>query len=86
MIGSGPWTTLAGDANADIMRTIIDCARERVRRDARTVIGKVKAHREENVRLLYWGQTLVRGACTCQLAKEKRKKSERARERENKNL
>ena len=35
-IGSGPRTTLAGDANADIMMTIIECVRERVLRGART--------------------------------------------------
>jgi hypothetical protein len=31
-IGSGPRTTLAGDANADIMTTIVECVRERVMR------------------------------------------------------
>jgi hypothetical protein len=46
-IGSGPRTTLAGDANADIMKTIIECVRERVIRGARTFIVKVKAHRGE---------------------------------------
>jgi ribonuclease HI len=45
-IGRGPRTTLAGDANADIMKTIIDCLRERVLRGARTMV-KVKAHRGE---------------------------------------
>ncbi len=44
-IGSGPRTTLAGDANADIMTTIIECVRERVLRGARTFIVKVKASR-----------------------------------------
>ena len=42
-IGSGPRTTLAGDANADIMKTIIVCVRERVIRGARTFMVKVKA-------------------------------------------
>ena len=46
-IGSGPRTTLACDANADIMKTIIKCVRERVLRGARTFIVKVKAHRGE---------------------------------------
>jgi ribonuclease HI len=46
-IGSGPRTTLAGDANADIMKTIIKCVRERVIRGARTFMVKVKAHRGE---------------------------------------
>jgi ribonuclease HI len=46
-IGSGPRTTLAGDANADIMKTIIECVRERVIRGARTFMVKVKAHRGE---------------------------------------
>jgi hypothetical protein len=40
LIGSGPRTTLAGDANADIMKTIIECERERVIRGAK--------HTEEN--------------------------------------
>jgi len=44
-IGSGPRTTLAGDANADIMKTIIECVRERVIRGARPFMVKVKAHR-----------------------------------------
>jgi hypothetical protein len=43
-IGSGPRTTLAGDANADIMKTIIECVRERVIRGARTFMIKVKTH------------------------------------------
>jgi hypothetical protein len=30
LIGSSPRTTLAGDANADIMKTIIECVKERV--------------------------------------------------------
>ena len=46
-IGSGPRTTLAGDANADIMTTIIGCVRERVLRGARTFMVKIKAHRGE---------------------------------------
>jgi hypothetical protein len=46
-IGSGPRTTLAGDANADIMKTIIECVRERVTRGARTFMVKVKVHRGE---------------------------------------
>ena len=46
-IGSGPRTTLAGDANADIMTTIIECLRERVLRGARTFMVKIKAHRGE---------------------------------------
>ena len=41
--GSGPRTTLAGDANADIMTTIVECVRERVMRSAHMV----KAHRGE---------------------------------------
>jgi hypothetical protein len=46
-IGSGPRTTLAGDANADIMKTIIECVRERVLQGTRTFMVKVKAHRGE---------------------------------------
>jgi ribonuclease HI len=46
-IGSGPRTTLAGDANVDIMASIIECIRERVLRGARTFLVKVKAHRGE---------------------------------------
>ena len=46
-IGSGPRTTLAGDANADIMMTIIQCVRARVLRGARTFMIKIKAHRGE---------------------------------------
>jgi hypothetical protein len=45
--GSGPRTTLAGDANTDIMTSIIECVRERVLRGARTFLIKVKAHRGE---------------------------------------
>ena len=45
--GSGPRTTLAGDANADIMTTIVECVRERVIRGSRTFMVKVKAHRGE---------------------------------------
>jgi hypothetical protein len=43
----GPRTTLAGDANANIMKKIIECVRERVLRGARTFMVKVKAHRGE---------------------------------------
>ena len=46
-IGRGPRTTLAGDANADIMKTIIECLRERVIQGARTFMVKVKTHRGE---------------------------------------
>ena len=46
-VGIGPRTTLKGDANADIMKTIIECVRERVIRGARTFMVKVKAHRGE---------------------------------------
>ena len=46
-IGSGPRTTLAGDANADIMISIIEHVRERVQKGARTFMIKVKAHRGE---------------------------------------
>jgi hypothetical protein len=46
-IGRGPRTTLAGDANADIMKTIIECLRARVIRGARTFMVKIKAHRGE---------------------------------------
>jgi ribonuclease HI len=46
-IGSGPRTTLAGDANADIMTSIIECVRERVQKGARTFMVKIKAHRGE---------------------------------------
>jgi hypothetical protein len=47
VIGSGPRTTLAGDANVDIMTSIIECIRERVLRVACTFLVKVKAHRGE---------------------------------------
>ena len=52
LVGSGPRTTLTGDANADIMTTVVECVRERVMRGARTFMVKVKAHRGEplNVR------------------------------------
>jgi hypothetical protein len=40
---------LAGDANADIMMTIIECVRARVLRGARTFMIKIKAHTEENL-------------------------------------
>jgi ribonuclease HI len=46
-IASGPRTTLAGDANADIMTSIIECVRARVLRGARTFMVKVKEHRGE---------------------------------------
>ncbi len=46
-IGRGVRATLAGDANADIMTSIIECVRERVLRGARTFLVKVKAHRGE---------------------------------------
>jgi hypothetical protein len=38
---------LTGDANSDIMTSIIECVRERVLRGARTFMIKVKAHRGE---------------------------------------
>jgi ribonuclease HI len=44
-IGSGPRTTLAGDANADIVTSIIERVRARVLQGARTFMIKVKAHR-----------------------------------------
>ena len=46
-IGSCPHTTLAGDANADIMISIIERIRERVQKGACTFMIKVKAHRGE---------------------------------------
>jgi hypothetical protein len=46
-IGSGSRTTLAGDAYADIMISIIERVRERVQKGARTFMIKVKAHRGE---------------------------------------
>jgi ribonuclease HI len=46
-IGSGPRTTFAGDANADVMTSIIERERERVLRGARAFLVKVKAHRGE---------------------------------------
>jgi hypothetical protein len=46
-IVSGPRTTLAGDANDDIMTAIVECVRERVIRGARTFMVKVKVHRGE---------------------------------------
>jgi len=46
-IGRGLRTTLAGDANADIMKPIIECLRERVIRGARIFMVKVKTHRGE---------------------------------------
>jgi ribonuclease HI len=46
-IGRGPRTTLVGDANADIMKTIIECLRARALRGERTFMVKVKAHRGE---------------------------------------
>ena len=47
-IGSGPRTTLAGDANADIMTSIVECVRERVLKGARTFMSKSK-HIEESL-------------------------------------
>ena len=44
-IGSGPRTTLAGDANADIVASIVDRVRARVLQGACTFMVKVKAHR-----------------------------------------
>lgn len=46
-IGQGPRATLAGDANADIMRVIVDEIRERTICGARTFFVKIKAHRGE---------------------------------------
>jgi ribonuclease HI len=46
-IGRGLRTTLAGDANADIMKMIIECLRARVMRGVRKFIVKIKAHRGE---------------------------------------
>ena len=46
-IGSGPRTTLAGDANADIVASIVERVRARVLQGACTFIVKVKAHRGE---------------------------------------
>jgi hypothetical protein len=46
-IGSGPRTTLAGDVNADIMVSIIECVRARVKKGAHTFMVKVKTHRWE---------------------------------------
>jgi hypothetical protein len=46
-IGSGPKTTIAGDANADIMAATVECVRERVQGGARTFTVKIKAHRGE---------------------------------------
>jgi hypothetical protein len=43
-IGSGPRTTLAGDANADIKVSIIECVRERVKKGSLTFMVKVKVH------------------------------------------
>jgi hypothetical protein len=48
-IGSGPRTTLAGDANADIMTSIIERVRESALRGALTFLVKVKAHRGEHL-------------------------------------
>jgi ribonuclease HI len=41
-IERGPRATLTGDANADIMKIIIECARERVMRGARTFMVQIK--------------------------------------------
>ena len=46
-IGSGPRTTLADDANADIVTSIVKCVRQRVLKGARTFMVKIKAHRGE---------------------------------------
>jgi hypothetical protein len=46
-IGSGPRTTLAGDANEDIMTLIVEREREIVLKGACTFMVKVKAHRGE---------------------------------------
>jgi ribonuclease HI len=50
-------TTLAGDANADIMTSIIECVRERVQKGARTFMVKIKAHRGEPLNELADTQT-----------------------------
>ena len=46
-IGRGPKASLVGDANADIMRPIIECLRVRTQQGARTFFVKIKAHRGE---------------------------------------
>jgi len=46
-IGSGPSTTLTGDANADIVTLIVERVRARVLEGACTFIVQVKAHRGE---------------------------------------
>jgi hypothetical protein len=46
-IGRGPRTTLSGDENADIMKTIIECVRKRLLRGARTFMVKVKAYQRK---------------------------------------
>ena len=46
-IGSCQHITLAGDANVDIMTSIIECIKERVLRGARTFLVKVKTYRGE---------------------------------------
>ncbi len=46
-IGSGQRTTLAGDANADIVASIVERVRARVLQGACTFMVKVKAHRGE---------------------------------------
>jgi hypothetical protein len=47
-IRNSPRTTLAGDANADIMTTtIVECVRELVMRVSRTFMVKVNARRGE---------------------------------------
>ena len=51
-IGSGRRTTLAGDANADIMISIVERIHERVQKGARTFMVKVKAHRGEPLKCL----------------------------------
>jgi ribonuclease HI len=44
-IDRGQRTTLTGDENAEIMKTIIECLRARVIRGARTFMVKIKVHR-----------------------------------------
>ena len=48
-IGRGPKASLVGDANADIMRPIIECLRVRTQQRARTFFVKIKAHRGEPI-------------------------------------
>jgi len=62
-IGSGLCTTLAGDANADIMVSIIECVRERVKKGARTFMVKVKEHRGEPLNELAELRLKMQGNC-----------------------